>query len=208
MYIKIYFGDKPLFLTNEITPEIEPFAHHDDAVLIDEFSAPGVNSMIHEMRQEKVHAGIYLHQDLQELKKAFWKKFTILETAGGLVFNEKGELLIIFRRGKWDLPKGKIDPGETREACAIREVNEETGLQQLSVEKPLITTYHSYDESGKHILKENHWFIMHVKGRQQLKAQEEEDITEVKMIQPKDVSGYTGNMFPSVRDVFKAAGLA
>lgn len=207
MYIKIYFGDKPLFLATEITPDIEPFAHHDDAILVDEFSAPAVNSMIHEMKLEKIHAGIFLHNDLEELKKAFWKKFKILQTAGGLVYNEKGEFLIIFRRGKWDLPKGKLDKGETLEECALREVNEETGLSNLTIEKPLVTTYHTYDENGKHILKENHWYIMQTNGNQKLTAQTEEDITAVQMADPKDIASFTDNTFPSILEVFKAAGL-
>ncbi|RYG35731.1 MAG: NUDIX hydrolase, partial [Chitinophagaceae bacterium] len=67
MFIKIYFNDKPLFLTNEITPELEPFKHHDDAVFMDELSSPAVNSMIHEMKVDKVHAGIFLHPDLNAL---------------------------------------------------------------------------------------------------------------------------------------------
>ena len=68
MEIKIYFGNKPLFLTTQVTPDLEPIRHHDDAVLIDELSAHAVNAMLHEMRVEKVHAGIFLHHDLKELK--------------------------------------------------------------------------------------------------------------------------------------------
>src|ERR1700741_4840011 len=153
MNLKIYFNDKPLFLTDNIDSEIEPFVHHDDSVFIDEFSSPGIKSMIHEMREEKVHAGIFYHQKIEELKKAFWKKFTIVIAAGGLLLNEEEEILLMFRRGKWDLPKGKLDKGETIEDCALRETNEETGLVDLKLEKPITTTYHTYDESGKHILK-------------------------------------------------------
>jgi hypothetical protein len=108
MHIKVYFNDKPLFLTDEVTSEIEPFVHHDDAVYMDELSSPGIKTMIHEMRQEKVHAGIFVHKDLDELKKAFFKKFMLVPAAGGLVINEKGKWLFIFRRNKWDLPKGKL----------------------------------------------------------------------------------------------------
>jgi hypothetical protein len=82
MHITIYFNDKPLFLTDTITDEIAPFAHHDDAVYMDELSAPGVNSMIHEMKQEKVHAGIYFHDDIEQLRKAFWRKFMHIQAAG------------------------------------------------------------------------------------------------------------------------------
>ena len=206
MHIKIYFNDKPLFLTDEITPEIEPYAHHDDAVLIDEFSTPGVNSMIHEMRQEKIHAGIFVHHNLPELEKTFRKKFTLVQAGGGLVLNDAGALLMMLRRGKWDLPKGKLDPGETLEACAVREVQEETGLTNVILEKPLIVTYHTYDESGKHILKESHWYLLKAPGKQALIPQSEEQITQLKWVPAAEVKQYVNNTFPSIIDVLQKGG--
>jgi 8-oxo-dGTP pyrophosphatase MutT (NUDIX family) len=206
MHIKIYFNDKPLFLTDEISADIEPYAHHDDAVLIDEFSTPGVNSMIHEMRQEKIHAGIFLHHNLAELEKTFRKKFTLVQAAGGLVLNDKGEILMMLRRGKWDLPKGKLDPGESLEHCAVREVQEETGLKKVTLQKPLVVTYHTYDESGKHILKESHWYSMKAPGKQDLVPQSEEQITQIKWVTAAEVKQYITNTFPSIIDVLKAGG--
>ena len=206
MHIKIYFNDKPLFLTDSITAEIEPYVHHDDAVFIDEFSHGGVNSMIHEMRQEKVHAGIYLHSNVNELKKAFWKKFLLVKAAGGLVVNETGGLLFIFRRGKWDLPKGKLDAGETLEQCAVREIQEETGLQQVQLQKHLVTTWHTYDESGHHILKESAWYLLSASQKQVLTPQTVEQITEIEWASPSDLQKYTSNTFPAILDVLKAGG--
>jgi 8-oxo-dGTP pyrophosphatase MutT (NUDIX family) len=206
MHIKIYFNDKPLFLTDEITPDIEPYVHHDDAVFIDEFSTPGVNSIIHEMRQEKVHAGIFLHQPVKELEKAFRKKFNVVQAAGGLVLNDAGDVLMMLRRGKWDLPKGKLDPGESLETCAVREVEEETGLSKLTLEKPLVITYHTYDESGKHILKESHWYLIKAPGQQKLAPQLEEQITELKWVPASKVKQYMDNTFPSIVDVLKVGG--
>jgi len=204
MYIKIYFNDKPLFLCDELSKEIDVYAHHDDAVLIDEFSPPAVNSMIHEMRQPKVHAGIFVHKDLATLKKAFWKKFTIVAAAGGLVTNEKGEVLFMYRRNKWDLPKGKLDPGESLEQCAVREVEEETGLRNIQLQKPLLITYHTYDENGKHILKESHWYNMRVEGPQPITPQQEEQITELRWVDPTRVKPLLQNTFPSIVDVIQA----
>jgi 8-oxo-dGTP pyrophosphatase MutT (NUDIX family) len=216
MYIKIYFNDKPLFLTDEMTEEIQGYAHHDDAILIDEFSHPAVNAMIHEMRREKVHAGIFVHSDLATLKKAFWKKFNLIQAGGGLVNNGGHAWLFMFRRGKWDLPKGKLDAGETLEQCAVREVGEETGLSAVQLHSPLLITYHTYDENGKHILKETPWYRMSVSGGQAAipvpdkriaKFQADEAITEIVWADKERIAVMTKNTFPSIIDVLKAADL-
>jgi 8-oxo-dGTP pyrophosphatase MutT (NUDIX family) len=201
MYIKIYFGDKPVFLCNEIDETIHEYMHHPDAVFIDEISGPAIKSLLHEIVKEEFHAGILWNEDLEKLKKAFFKHFTIVTAAGGLVENEKGEYLLIHRRGKWDLPKGKLDPGETIEQCAVREVEEETGLQKPELKKPITITYHTYDEFGKHILKDSHWYKMKVKGPQSIKPQTEEDIHDIKWVKKKDLSIYMQNTFPSIKDV-------
>jgi ADP-ribose pyrophosphatase YjhB (NUDIX family) len=120
-----------------------------------------------------------------------------------LVLNEKKEILFIFRRGKWDLPKGKLDKGETLEQCAVREVEEETGLKNIMLDKNLITTYHTYDENGKHILKESYWYEMHVEGIQKLIPQTIEDIHEAKWVKKKNLSDVLSNTFPSVKDVIE-----
>jgi 8-oxo-dGTP pyrophosphatase MutT (NUDIX family) len=206
MHIKIYFNDKPLFLTDSITPDIEPYAHHDDAVLIDEFSHGAINSMIHEMRQDKVHAGIYLHSNVEELKKAFWKKFMLVKAAGGLVINEAGELLFIYRRGKWDLPKGKLDEGETLEQCAVREIGEETGVWDVQLKKHLVTTWHTYDESGHHILKETTWYLLSAPKNQTFTPQTVEQITQIVWVAPEKLEKFASNTFPSITDVLQAAG--
>jgi 8-oxo-dGTP pyrophosphatase MutT (NUDIX family) len=207
MFIKVWFNDKPLFLCDQLTREINAYAHHDDAVLIDEFSPPAVNSMIHEMRLEKVHAGIFLHSDLGVLKKAFWKKFTKVEAAGGLVENEEGAYLFMLRRGRWDLPKGKLDPGETLEECALREVREETGLQDILKGAFLLTTYHTYDENGKHVLKETSWYRMQAKSHQPFKPQAEEQITEIRWVKRGEIAPLLQHTFSSIVDVMRAAGL-
>jgi 8-oxo-dGTP pyrophosphatase MutT (NUDIX family) len=206
MHIKIYFNDKPLFLCDEIDQEVAPYVHHDDAVLIDEFSTPAIKSMIHEMKLEKIHAGILSHTDLQALKKAVFKKFTIIQAAGGLVLDTSNAMLFIYRKGKWDLPKGKLDPGELLDQCALREVKEETGLQQVELDKPLLVTYHTYNEDGRHILKETHWYLMRAAAGQHVQPQQEEDISEIKWVKQEEVDKYMKNTFPLIKDVLKAAG--
>lgn len=206
MHIKVYFNDKPLFLTDTINAEIEPYRHHDDAIFIDEFSPPAINSIIHEMRLQKVHAGILLHSEIEKLKKSFKKKFNPIRAAGGLVVNNDGHLLLIYRRGKWDLPKGKLDQGESPEAGAIREVKEETGLKSVTLERHLLTTYHTYEESGKHFLKETEWYLMHSPNQENLEPQTGEQITKAVWTDPEELSTYTKNTFMLIRDVLKSAG--
>jgi 8-oxo-dGTP pyrophosphatase MutT (NUDIX family) len=206
MHIKIYFNDKPLFLCDTIDEIIEPYVHHDDAVFIDELDSHTVKAMIHEMELSKIHAGVFFHSSLDELKKAFFKKFTLVQAAGGLIKNEENEILLIFRRGKWDLPKGKLDKGESLEECAVREVEEETGLQKIKLVAPLIITYHTYHEGTKFILKESHWYTMKVKSGQQLTPQTEEDIQEIKWVNEKELKPYLNNAFPSIIDVLQAGG--
>jgi 8-oxo-dGTP pyrophosphatase MutT (NUDIX family) len=201
MHLKIYFGDKPLFLCDAIDDTVNEYLHHDDAMFLDELSTPALNSMLYEMSLEKIHAGVFFHPDLEALKKAFWKKMKVMPAGGGLIVNEKQEILLIFRRGKWDLPKGKLDPGETMEQCALREVMEETGLQHHRLVRPLPTTYHTYTQNGKLILKESHWFLMEAPSTDTLKAQTEEDIEEIGWVPQTQLAGPLSNAFLSIKDV-------
>lgn len=203
MFQKIYFGDKPLFLCDAIDETIEPFVRHDDAVFIDELDTHTIKTIIHEMQLPKVHAGVFFHADLDKLKKDLFKKFTLIRAAGGLVTNPEDEVLLIFRRGKWDLPKGKLDDGEKLEDCAIREVEEETGLKHVKIIGPLTITYHTYHEGSKFILKESHWYSMKAGGEQKLVPQTEEDIQEIKWVKTADLEKYMKNTFPSVIEVLE-----
>lgn len=206
MYIKIYFQDKPLFLCDNIDETIQPFIHHDDSVFIDELDSHAVKSMIHEMQQPQVHAGVYVHNNLDELKKAFVKKFTLVRAAGGFIKNEKKELLMIYRKGKWDLPKGKIDKGETPEECVVREVKEETGLKNVQLIAPLTTTYHTYHEGSRFILKETIWYWMMAESKQELHPQKEEDINEAKWVNEEELKDCLENSWHAIEDIVNAAG--
>jgi len=205
MHIKIFFNNKPLFLCDSIDETVQPFLHHDDAIYIDELNAHTIKTMIHEMQQPTVLAGIFLHDDLKKLKADFQKKFSLIKAAGGLVKNEENKILMIFRRGKWDLPKGKLDRNEKIEECALREVEEETGLRNVKLISPLTITYHTYHEGTKHILKESHWFTMSVTGEQKLIPQVEEDIFEIKWIEQNDIHLYLLKSFPLISDIMEAA---
>lgn len=125
--------------------------------------------------------------------------------AGGLVFNENNELLMILRRGYWDLPKGKLDKGETVEACAIREVEEETGLRNITMGKFITITLHEYFDTylDEDVVKESHWYQMKVQGPQQLVPQTEEDIMMIKWIKRESLPEYLNNTYPNIIEVIR-----
>jgi 8-oxo-dGTP pyrophosphatase MutT (NUDIX family) len=204
MYIKIYFENKPLFLCNDVDVSLQPYIHHDDAVFIDELNLHTIKSMIHEMQKPSVHAGVFFHHDLDALKHDFFKKFTLVKAGGGFVLNDESQVLMMFRRGKWDLPKGKLDKNETAEEGAIRETEEETGLTKITLIGPLITTYHTYHEGTRFMLKESKWFRMRVNGEQKLIPQTTEQITRLEWVSKDGLNEYRKNSFPSVIDVLDA----
>ncbi|MFZ4057028.1 MAG: NUDIX hydrolase [Ferruginibacter sp.] len=201
MYIKIYFDDKPVFLCDAINDELKEILRHPDAVFLDEFSTPAINSLLHEIKKAQFHAGVILHEDLDALKKSFFKHFTLIEAAGGLVQNDNKELLFILRLGKWDLPKGKIDAGETPEIAAVREVEEETGVKKIELKKKIGETYHTYNAYGKNFIKITHWYFMHCPNKQKTAPQTEEDITEVKWIDTQHIAFPLENTYPSIKDI-------
>jgi 8-oxo-dGTP pyrophosphatase MutT (NUDIX family) len=136
----------------------------------------------------------------QELELFAKDKITI-EAAGGMVLNTKGELLMMKRKGKWDMPKGKLDEGETVEECAVREVKEETGLAPIYSVRKLQTTFHTYPYNGKTALKPSHWFLMHYIGTKEPIPQTEEDITEIRWVDKESAKELLENAFPSIKEM-------
>ncbi|MEP6597657.1 MAG: NUDIX domain-containing protein [Ginsengibacter sp.] len=207
MVIKIFFEDKPVFLCNEITPSIHKYMHHPDAIFIDEITTPAINSLLHEIAKPEFHAGILWNDNIDKLKKAFYKHFTMIQAAGGVVKNEMDEILFIFRKGNWDLPKGKNDGNEIAKECALREVKEETGLVKVKVGKKVCTTYHTYHEFGKHILKETEWFDMKATSQQKLIPQQEEGIQKIEWVSKLNIPDKLKKSYPLITDVLISLGI-
>ncbi len=134
--------------------------------------------------------------------------FQVLVAAGGLITNDAGEILLMFRRGKWDLPKGKQDDGETLEDCALREVQEETGLKNVTLGKPITETWHYYSFKGKNILKHSYWYRMHFFGNELTIPQIEEDIMDIQWIRPENIAKYMLYSYQNIVDVLTKAGYA
>lgn len=123
--------------------------------------------------------------------------------AGGLVFNDDDELLMIFRRNKWDLPKGKLDGDESIEQCALREVKEETGLKNLQLEKFINITLHEYFDqfSNEEVVKETHWFKMLASNNQQLIPQTDEGIEEIEWVNEEDLAVKLRNSYANIIEI-------
>lgn len=157
------------------------------------------------LEQPDTDAAVLLCSDVTATLEAIKQHFLFLQAAGGLVWTDEGKLLLIFRKGKWDLPKGKLDPGESLEQCAVREVEEETGLKKVTITKPLCRTYHTYYQDGNHCLKESHWYLMHAPLMENLQPQTEEDIEQCVWADPRELNKYLANTHPSIADVLTAA---
>lgn len=190
---KIFINDTPLILTNpnpDSDSEKKYFADlmNDDNVLKTGYlkKKKFLHNYIDTLEKNpKWHAIVIYHDDLAQLWHDFQSIYRVIEAAGGLVFNAKKEALVIFRRQSWDLPKGKIDAGETPEEAAVREVQEETGLQNVQLGDHLIDTYHTYTQRGERILKKTYWYEMTTTDTT-LTPQYEEDIEIAEWINLND----------------------
>lgn len=131
----------------------------------------------------------------------FIAHFKIVEAAGGLVENQQGEWLFIFRNGMWDLPKGKLEKGESVEQCAVREVAEECGIAEPTIVRSLQTTYHTYELKGQRILKPTYWFLMKSSDANKLIPQTEEGVSEVKWVSTAEAQRLASNSFGSIKQV-------
>ena len=130
---------------------------------------------------------------------------TPIIAAGGIVMNPNQEILWIFRRGFWDLPKGKLDPNETIEACAIREVMEETGISHLVLGKRILTTTHQYYDTylNKDVEKTTYWYAMTTDRLQDGKPQSEEDIEAIAWVKKEDIAPYLANTYDNIKAVME-----
>lgn len=123
--------------------------------------------------------------------------------AGGIVINELNEILMIYRRGKWDLPKGKLDKGEVIEICAIREVTEETGITNIQLGKLIGKTYHEYFDNwiNEEVIKETYWYEMKVQNKTQLIPQIEENIETVEWVNKTELPNKLKNSYKNIEEI-------
>ncbi len=139
--------------------------------------------------------------NIKHIWKIFRIYFTEVGAAGGLVKHISGKFLFIEKKGKLDLPKGHIEPGEEPEACALREVSEECGIEGHTIVKPLTPSYHTYSWEGISYLKKTSWFLMDYNGTMITAPQLKEGITRVEWLLPDEISKIKGSAWLSLMDM-------
>lgn len=168
---KIFVGDKPIILTTKVEQETNFKNYLLDTVAI--------GKVIKDLQKKNIASVRLIGKNKETLLKKFLKLLPNVVAGGGKVYNDDGDVLFIYRNNKWDLPKGKAERKETIDKTAVREVEEETGINGISIIRPLEMTYHIFKRNGKHRIKITHWFEMHSNYDGPLIPQEKEGITKV-----------------------------
>jgi len=183
--------------------ELLEFEPQEGYKLIQHRSKEHLQSLIAKLENSKNSMQLCLHSsDLPKLWCDFKSMYSVITAGGGLVENPKGSLLFIYRHKKWDLPKGKKEKGESIEESAVREVQEECGLQHLVLGRKLITTWHTFGSPDNRKLKKSVWFHMY-SAQQQLIPQEEEGISKIRWVKPERVSKKLEKAYPSITEVLQ-----
>lgn len=192
---KVFVNDKPIILSTSLQKE-EGFATYN-------YKNTVIEELIHKLSSKKC-SGIFLFStNLDKDWKNFCKNFKVITAAGGLVVNSKKQILFIYRGDKWDLPKGRIEEGESLEETAIREVEEECGISNLTIENFLLKTYHVFYHGKERRIKETFWYLMRSDYEGELIPQLEEGITKVVFKETKEVEDALQNSYANIKLVYE-----
>lgn len=197
---KVYAGDKTIIFSSS------PACRSGEQVLhYKEFEDVTLANLLQKLQFTK---SLRVASDIpEEAFESFLKSAPLIEAAGGVVHNPAGEVLMILRLGKWDLPKGKMESGENPEECALREVEEECAVKGLTLDKFLTHTYHCYPLAGvEWVIKRTWWYSMKAEPGSMPVPQVEEGITEVRWVAPDKLAPMLTDTYGNIRDVLGAAG--
>lgn len=202
---KIYINETPLILSRTSTLSAYGF-YAKEQVLVVRYTGKSKHLLhfIDMLEKSRRYDGVLIHsEDYQKLKTDFKSLYETIHAAGGVVKNPSNEILFIFRKGHWDLPKGKLDPRESKSAAALREVSEETGISDLILKSKICKTRHTYKQDARRILKIVTWYYMVSEGRKKPKPQQEESIEVAKWLEPGQLLESKPKMFRSIKEVLK-----
>lgn len=193
---KVFVNDKPIIFTTSFKNE------EDFPVYI--YKNTIIQELIYKLKVGKLN-GFYIYSNnLIEDWKDFKVKFKVIIAAGGLVLNGSKKVLFIYRGNKWDLPKGRVEEGENLMEAAIREVEEECGIEKLIVNKELLITYHLFIQQNEYRLKETHWYLMFSNYEGSLTPQLEEGITKAEFKNKKETIEALQNTFANIVMVYES----
>lgn len=197
---KLYFSDRVLIIDDDATkygPDEAYYVAPSDPLL-------QKAKLLQKVQNTK--RCVLVTEDPEGVYRAITESFPSIGAGGGLVLNSRGEILMIYRHRRWDLPKGKQEPGEHIQHCAVREVEEETGISDLKCERELCVTNHFYRLDGEWVMKKTTWYLMRYDGSEPLVPQAEEDITGIEWVNPGKLDEYLRTTYSTIVDVFEAAG--
>ena len=196
---KVFINEKKLSINNLPNDDEKNIAYEDFATI----------EMALDILENSSCQSVNLYgEDPDKIWDDFHDSFTNIEAAGGIVKNDENKVLFIHRLGKWDLPKGKLEPNESLEHAAVREVEEETGIQNLKLQNFIGSTYHTYREreNNAQILKTTFWYLMKSTDSKQLIPQTEEGITKVEWKSKDEIlSEVLPNTFKNIELILKEA---
>jgi 8-oxo-dGTP pyrophosphatase MutT (NUDIX family) len=192
---KVFVNDKPFFLTNQIVKET------DFQLFL--LESTDIEQLVIKMFNNKIKKCYLYYPDEKVIFKKLKEKIPVQRAGGGFVYNKNREVLFIFRNGKWDLPKGGKEKGEKMSHTALREVEEETGVNKLVVTKKLQKTYHIFKRNGKYKLKITQWFEMTSDFDGIALGQAEEGIEKVAWLNPEQVKEALHNSYENIKLLFE-----
>jgi ADP-ribose pyrophosphatase YjhB (NUDIX family) len=190
---KVFVNDKPIVLTTVVSKETD-FKNYL-------LKTAKIGKVIKELNKTSLKEIRLIGKNENKLLKKFLKKLPKVIAGGGKVYNDNGDILFIYRNNKWDLPKGKIDGKESIEAAALREVEEETGVNDLEIVKPLETTYHIFKRNGRHRIKITYWFEMKSTYAGDLVPEEIEGITHVEWLNTEQTQKALENSYANIKEL-------